>query len=479
MSESNSPRQYRSEWAVVVIVATLLAVLASFLPSWRWVPTLSVILVYGAAYAFLLRVPNEGVVTLTATHLFAAIYTLYIAIPALLAFLLIHTPVVGGPPDLPVGRILVFSLLGFLALVAGSLCGYFLVRAHRPSLLPRYRERALECRLDINAWFPLFVVTALGIAGTVFFFWSHRRDYLALLVAQQIGGQRSELRAGSGYLTMNFVYILPWMCVLTYLAGRARGQRRMLIVALLIGGSAFLAQAALLYRGNIVFFFILLLVASQAVQMKVSADIVKWSVPAIVFFVAATAVRLGTGAGTDHLLQSVGTKILARFITPIRQLGYILDTFPRHGFFPGKTYLLDVSALLPGAQRSFNGIIYQEMGGAGFGSATITILGESYANFGGAGIVLVPFVIGALLQLMHHRLLRSRKTAVGVLLYSLLTVYSAKAVLAGLTANLLQPVGVFLAFALPTLVVAHVLRMSAFGRGAGTGSHPLPQQRST
>lgn len=450
------------------IAALLLAVLIgtglSIGPDWRWVPAAIFVLLYGGAYAFLIRVPNEGVVTLTPLHLFAGIYTLYVAIPAVLVFLLIDSPILHRSWSFPEDRILVFVLGGFLALVAGSLAAFLLMRSRRSSLLERYRSSVLTYEIGRDIWVPVAAVALISLVGTLAFFWLHRESYLAIVVAEQIGGQRPELRAGAGYLTLHFTYILPWICVLAYLGSRATEGRRLFWAAVLLGIVAFMAQAALLYRGNIVFFFLMLLMASQAESLKVDRDMLKWVAPAVLIFLLVTALRVESFLSPADLAQAVGTKIADRMVTPIRQFAYVLDTFPRDGFFPGETYLIDVSALLPGAQRSFNGIIYKEMGGAGFGSATITILGESYANFGAAGIALVPFSIGFVLQLVHHRLLRSRKTVVALFLYTLVGVYVAKAVLAGLTANLIQPVVVFTVVALPVLLTSDILKLSFAGR---------------
>lgn len=457
MNDAATPSVKTTALAVTTVA---LGACAAFLPAWRWFPTAIFLLVYGAAYALLVRVPNQGVLALTPAHLFAGIYTLYVAIPAVLVFLLVDSPVLRRTWFFPEDRILAFALLGFLGLVAGALCAYMLVRSRRPSLLERYRRRSLTYEMDRSLWLPLALVAASAVGATLAFFWLHRESYLAILVAEQIGGQRPELRAGAGYLTLHFTYVLPWLCVLAYLGSRATGRRRLMWVALLLGGVAFLAQAALLFRGNIIFFFLMLLTASQLEDMKVDWDLLKWGVPAALFFLAATALRVESFLTPTDLLETVGTMFVSRMETPIEQFAYVLDTFPRRGSFPGETYFIDASALMPGAQRSFNGIIYAEMGGAGFGSATITILGESYANFGAAGIALVPFTVGFVLQMVHHRLLGSRKTVLGLFLYTLIAVYVAKAVLAGLTANLLQPTVVFAVIAAPVLIVSSLLRVA-------------------
>lgn len=444
--------------AGLVVLTALIVGTVVILPSWRGYPALLFGAVYGGLYLFLLRVPNGGTPALTAPHLFAVVYTAYVSLPALVVFLLSDTRVLRHTWTFPEDRILIFALLGFTAFISGTVGAYLVVRARRSGDLQEYRHRPFEYDVSRNLWAPLLVAAIFSVAATAYFFWLHRDIYLTLALAEQIGAQRPELRAGAGYLTLQFVYVQPWLCILAYLGSKATGSRTLMVGAIVIGTCAFLAQAALLFRGNLVIFFLLLLVASQAIRMEIDTTMLKWAAMAVLFFVAVTALRVPAFASAGELLRTVGTMIASRMATPIEQFAYVLDTFPRAEYFPGETYLIDISALRPGAQRSFNGLIYREMGGAGFGSATITILGESYANFGIAGIFLVPFCIGFALQALHHRLLRSRKRVLTVFLYTLAAVYTSKAVLAGLTANLIQPVVVFVVLAIPTVIAAQLLR---------------------
>ncbi len=104
----------------------------------------------------------------------------------------------------------------------------------------------------------------------------------------------------------------------------------------------------------------------------------------------------------------------------------VIDKIPDQlPFFNGMVIPITLSTYLPGHQAP-PGAILKEMGGINFtgGQANLTLLGDFYADFGVAGIVIGMFLLGSVVSLLYRRLCRTKKISLLILytyvLYSLI-----------------------------------------------------------
>lgn len=453
---------------VIPVLLTALAI-AALSAQWRWGVVFCCILLLSICGWFVISHNGSWVVGFTAPLFFLFMYTIYVMIPVMVSFMVLEGGIVNKTWWFKDDRILFGCTLGLVAFTLGGTAIRSLGGHGLSMRLAQYRQESLSAKQGADFWIPVLAVASVSTAMTVVFFFIKGDVYLQILAAEQIGHQRQALRSGAGYFTMHFVYVLPWITLLFYLASKTTKKPALRVGAITLGTLSLLAQVALLYRGNVVFFLLMFIVADTAVDMKTSRKSLKWLGFAIAFFLALTSLRVLSNSSPSSGIATIGNRIVQRSTTPMLQLGYVLDTFPRDQFFPGENYWIDMKAWAPGPDRSFNGIIYTELGGYGHGTATTTILGESYAALGFAGIAIVLFALGAAVQAMHQWLVTGRKEVFRVFLYSILTIYVGKVVMGSLTQTLVPRIIALCVIAVP-VVLTSVLIQYAFARRSHVGT---------
>jgi oligosaccharide repeat unit polymerase len=421
---------------------------------------LSFSLVYFLSLYFLYYYSNRKSFSLTSTSFFALIYTIYIFFPLIFNHVFLNNKLNKISWVILNDKLFLSSILGFVSFVSGTLVFTSLYNKKYDNFIISYRKKILINNLNKYYW--LFLST-LGLLSTIIiliFFIQKQEIYKAILLSEQIGAQRQEIRSGAGFFTIQMVYIIPWLCLLTYITKSLKKNIIYKIAFYILFLISALAQAALLYRGNLIFFILLLIVSKNAINLKANIKSLYWIAILLVFFSLLTILRIGFNFGSDRLYDEFVVRIFNRLVSPLEALGYIIDTFPRNGFYPGKTFILEIIALLPGPDITFNGLIYKEMGYFGHGTVTPTILGEAFANLGFLGIFFELFFIGVLLQFIHFRLLKKNKNITGIFFYTLLTVYIGKSVTSGLQC-LKTPFLVFSALFIICFITVSILKKSA------------------
>lgn len=118
---------------------------------------------------------------------------------------------------------------------------------------------------------------------------------------------------------------------------------------------------------------------------------------------------------------------------PVQNLQYTLDAVPsRIGWRLGWTYLQPLATVLPGKQTTFDQDIKTALQQSYVGGGTVPgLLGESYANFGPPGWLIVPFVLAVVLAWLFG-LARRLGSPAGWALYAWALVHVANAMIGGL-----------------------------------------------
>ncbi|TAK56267.1 MAG: oligosaccharide repeat unit polymerase [Gammaproteobacteria bacterium] len=309
--------------------------------------------------------------------------------------------------------LLCFSL-GAVAVAVGS--------GFRPTeALASYRARALVSDVNDDASVvALMIIFALGAGLAVSFFVMKGIPLAAYLEAgsdshffRAMSEARAESLVGSGYLMQGITTILP-IGILLLSAHAATVQRWPLTaLALLCVVGVIAAMFSLTSRGHFVMFLVLLFVVNQTVRGGVKwKRMVTWIIVSFLLFSISSLVKFGlieqwTGLGPA---MAASVTILAdRLALGVRQLYALVSIFPReHDFLLGRGLFWDVRALLPGADIGFNRWAFDLLYPASAVPANITptSVGEWYANFGVAGVVMGSAMLGAILQFTHQCLLK-------------------------------------------------------------------------
>jgi oligosaccharide repeat unit polymerase len=119
----------------------------------------------------------------------------------------------------------------------------------------------------------------------------------------------------------------------------------------------------------------------------------------------------GTGSVTADIDTITRLAVWRIFSSVLNVLNNVYLAFPeRIPFLYGNSYLIDFAVLLPGPQEHF-GFWLKYALGYDFpgGGVTPTILGESYANFGWLGIIIVLPLLGFLFKILYRTLTAKEK----------------------------------------------------------------------
>jgi oligosaccharide repeat unit polymerase len=162
---------------------------------------------------------------------------------------------------------------------------------------------------------------------------------------------------------------------------------------------------------------------------RLSRTPVTWRDPDIAYAVAS-------GEFGGLILKGV----LNYLVVPVQNFAATLSAIP--DLIPwqlGYTYLQPIITILPGRQSTFDqdlkAALEQEYAGGG---TVPSMLGEAYANFGPAGWVIVPLLIGVFLTSLYLYA-RRRQTAAAWSLYAYALVHMANATISGIVVASLFP----------------------------------------
>jgi oligosaccharide repeat unit polymerase len=429
-----------------LVVASLLAYQTDLLM------LLLCLIVIVTCFVVLFKMNYRGV---TSVLLFMGVYAIYIILPAIYACYFLAS-------EMHVDRVLIMSTIveGAVAFSFGAwLTNLFRGPLAEPELV-RFEHQEAYDDLPYHFWISATIVIAVSILVSGRYFLFNLPSLRNMLLFEHMTESRLAMRAGQGYYVLSFLYILPTLSLLVLLKGNSQERNNITTIALFLVAYSFACQALLMLRGNLAIFALMIFMALHIPRMRLSLKGAGLGALALlILIISLSSFRYGGNAVLANP-WIIFDKILRRFSTSIIQLEYVLDTFPRRNLFPGESYLIDLKALLPGADIGFNGIIYRFMGyGEHGGTATITILGEFYANFGHAGIIIGMFFLGGLLQHMHLGLIRGSKKITEIFGYVFVSIYLAKSNIAGIGENFFPAVAVVMPVVIYLRISSAVLKL--------------------
>lgn len=309
-----------------------------------------------------------------------------------------------GGPALPEGhrRVVAFGA-ALIAVGLAALVGYFLRIGGLPILMPSAEAARVEAAAIGGA--PLRVLALSAIPGA----------WLVLAVGSRVGGW---LRAGA------------WLAVLVTAAGW-----------LLTGNRApgfICVEVAIVLA---------LVIRSRRIGRGAFAGLLALAVTAVVFAGVIGAARLGSapyfGPPLPGMTVMVGpppdyatltrVAIVGYLRVPIQNLVSTVDAVPtRIGWRLGSTYLQPLATVLPGHQSTFDQDLKEALGQTYVGGGTVPgLLGESYANFGPPGWLLVPALLAIALAWLY-RLAQALNSPTAWALYAFAIVHVANGMIGGL-----------------------------------------------
>ncbi|WP_433625226.1 O-antigen polymerase [Halomicrococcus sp. NG-SE-24] len=425
-----------SKSTVVGLVAVaLVAVLAVFLPT-------LVLLALLAAPCVALVLANQRLDFLTPSYLFATVYGLFLFAGGAWYSL-------SGDPE-----VFFAIVLGFAGFVAGVYAVDEVTDFSADAELRRFLNRPWERNWAEPgprlAFAGLVTVTLVGSA--LYYF-----TYGVPIIGGNGEASRLSSISGQDYY-IHFVMVpLPFLATVAWLKARLSDNRLHLAGAAVVLGITAVAMALTGFRALVGHLLILLLFTDQFLTRRVNFRAIGGA--AVLFlslFLAVTVVRYQSVDGTP---VAIAVKYIRHriFLVNNENLNFILGYFPaEHGYLLGRGYLMDLESMLPGADKAFSGWITTKklpwldkpVG------ITPTLVGESYANFGYAGVLVVPFLVGAAVRTTFVGLVRSRKRVGTVAFVAMVALFLAKAALRGIGPTLFVKI-------LPLALIYVVLEASA------------------
>lgn len=334
-------------------------------------------------------------------------------------------------------NILVAIVAGLYAFFIGSiLSDIFYVKSGK--VTNRYSKLTLkssEIQLK-SSFIAAKIVFFMGIMFGIYFY--YKMSMIPILLREDIEMLRVEAKKGISYLflaCLSFIHIgvLP---IFFYYLRRKRTLRFLpyLVVSLFILlGGGFRGDAFYLLLGVFIVFSY-----HRYGKIKLGQTLI------FIIFALILLVILGyyRSAGSLRLLHLSFflEKIKWRFFTNILGFGLIYDKFSDSlMFLHGRSYLMDLRVILPGYQPSF-GIWLKEFLDFRFrgGSLNPSVLGESYANFGFWGIIVILFLLGFALKFVYNIIKKKETNIYRLLLLIFFSFFSLQIVVSGLGATLIS-----------------------------------------
>ena len=159
------------------------------------------------------------------------------------------------------------------------------------------------------------------------------------------------------------------------------------------------------------------------------------------------------GAARPDYVRLTGIAIAGYLRVPVQNLRFTMDAVPeRIGWRLGSTYLLPVVTILPGKQQTFDAMLKDALEQKYAGGGTVPgLLGEAYANFGPAGWLVVPFLVGGVMSVLYRRTSTARSPAWWTL-YGYAVIHVTGATLSGLSIASIFPWTTYAVLSLPIVL---------------------------
>jgi oligosaccharide repeat unit polymerase len=331
--------------------------------------------------------------------------------------------------------------MGFIGIVAGTAVGW--LRFGRPDdAVPR--ASAPEAR------FPRFVLfgvllTVLGLAAIVLYF--IRIGDLPLFMASAEQARVDAAEIGGAPLRVTSLLAIPGAWLLLAAACR-RGWRSVLAAWLLVA----VVAAMWILTANRAPAFVAIQVA-VVITLLASGRIRLGRASVVALVALALGVVLAAGVfgalrarsapfqgppvppattvpgRPPNFAALVRIAIGGYLRVPVQNLQFTIDAVPERIGWP---YLQPLATVLPGKQTTFDQDIKTALEQGYIGGGTVPgLLGESYANFGPPGWLIVPFLLAVVLAWLFA-LARRLASPAGWALYSWALVHVANAMIGGL-----------------------------------------------
>ena len=276
----------------------------------------------------------------------------------------------------------------------------------------------------------------------------------------EIENSRIKLRKGRGLLTQLIIYFITYG-LLAYFMQRKRKQSVNIIVLII----CCFCVLTLGNRGPVLFLLLHVFLVYQIVysrQFSYKKVFLYFSI-LFVFMVMMGAYRVNHSADFIDLFKF---RLAWRPFVNIQNFQMVLDHFPtKHEFLWGKTYLIDLSILLPGSNPN-SGTFLKELMGLSFdgGSITPSYLGISYVNFGYAGMILSPIILGFIANSFYEVYLKTLNLANPHALILLILVSNnfAAIVVSGIMTVLIQNMVIILLIHFLYVFFIHIFKTSTF-----------------
>jgi len=358
---------------------------------------------------------------------FTGLYFFYISMP--LFFLTFF--------DLPVftlayireydGSILVYSLISLLFIYLGSLSLNFI----RP--IKAKKVNPFIASVDVvSIWMFNVVLLALILFWLVIMVTSKFQVLQAILLAEE--GSRSLIldyrlnRTGlEGVLRIAIPHLLIFAVICNLYQYFVLRKKGLFIYLFLIFGLFILYLMQ--FRGVMLIYLITLAISSAYFNRKYASlkFFLILGVVSIFFLIILTTVQLLTSY--DEINN--GWHKVRRLFTPISQLGFTYDNFSEYGTAYGGSLISDLLVLGGGADLGLNGQVARLIGeGAEGATATITLLGEVYFNYGLYLSMFYFFILGVCISLIEY-FSKSKMGFMSSFILIFFSIYLIRSIIAG------------------------------------------------
>jgi len=319
------------------------------------------------------------------------------------------------------------------------------------------------------------VLTMIGIAALVLYL--IRIGYLPIFMSSVEQGRVEAANRGGSQLRVLSLVALPgtWLMIAVAVS---RGSRRLLAVAVAAVAIVVCLQLATANRSNA------FLTVEVGLLVGLLVGGFRRLTPRLLLAIAGIGAALVFAAGIvgayrlEHSPETWNNPDIKRaaqahdyvaltelalrlyLIVPVQNTDYTMDAVPAHlSWRLGYTYVQPLLTALPGHQTTFDQDLKAALHQVYAGGGTVpSLLGESYANFGPPGWLVVPLLLGFLLAWLYRSAL-ARNDPAWWALYAYAIVAVLNANLSGLSvASVFPLIGtIVLAFAaagLPVLLSA-------------------------
>ena len=361
---------------------------------------------------------NKRLDFITPTYLFASVYVIMLLIGSFIDALR------GGSVFFP-------AALGFGGFVAGVAWVNQVGDVHPRRELWQFLNKPWQWRWDSLSG---RAALAAGAAVTGLFTLLYFVNYGIPLLANSPEAARLASTSGANYYIYAITVPLPFFVTLAWLYGRTKGTRDKLAIGAAVVLLSMAITTATAYRALVGHVLILVIISDQFHTKRIN---LRWVAGAVVFFaglfVVASAARFGGASGVSRAFTALWDRIV---MVNVGNVSWIMSFIPaEHGYLFGRSYLMDIGAMLPGPDKAFTGWL-TSIRKPGLADAPVgmtpTIIGESYANFGLLGVFAIPFLFGSILQASWIAVLRRPKYIDVLALYLVCVLFAAKLALRGI-----------------------------------------------